>query len=100
MGVGTLVLVLAETPLTVVLAEFGFVVGLNMVLLMFELAGVSLPTLVPQEVPAHPVTLQPEEVLYVLRRADVDPHRGSLSLGKEGVECALDLSAHSTVHFN
>lgn len=74
-GVGALFLVLAVVLLSEVLAELGLVLGLDLVLGVAELAGVALPALVLEEVPAHPVPLQPEEVLDLRLVADVDRGR-------------------------
>lgn len=69
-GVGALILILAVALFGVVLAQFGLVLRLDLVLLVLELAVVALVALVLQEVPADALPLQLEEFLHLLRRAD------------------------------
>ena len=74
-GVGALFLVLAVVLLCEVLAELGLVLGLDLVLGVFELAVLPLPALVLQEVPANPIPLQPEELLQLSLVAHVQRQR-------------------------
>lgn len=64
-GIRTLVLILAESLITKVLAQFGLVLRLDLVLRMPELTCIALAALVLEEVPADTLSLQPEELLHL-----------------------------------
>jgi len=97
-GIRALIFVFAEPSFAVVFAEFGLVVCLDMILLVLKFAGVAFPALVAQEISTNSIALEPEEVLHVFFRANVDSDRGCFRFGEDRVECAFDLSGDSTVH--
>jgi hypothetical protein len=74
-GIRTLVLILAKSLITKVLAQFGLVLRLDLVLRMSKLTSIALPALVLEEVPTDALPLQAEELLHLGLVADVNGMR-------------------------
>ena len=70
--VGALFLIFTISFLCKILAKLGLVLGLNLVLRVFELACIGLTALVLEEIPADTIPLQSEELLHLGLLADVD----------------------------
>jgi hypothetical protein len=79
MGIAALVLVLAKTALQEVLAELSLVLGLDLIVRVFEFAVLPFLTLVLEEVSADSLPLDAEEILHFCLAADV--HSDAWRLG-------------------
>lgn len=79
MGVGALIFVLAEPLFHIIFAELGLVLDhLGLVLLVPELAVISLFALIFEEIPANSFSLQLKKVLHLVLAANIDPVAGRL----------------------